>query len=111
MGERGFATHEIKANASELPGQTNEFARALGFTSRSELQNNGGGLAHKLRPSSTETVDLPWKGCGGLVSNTPNQVFWHQWPDAKLHDGSGAGQALEPLTKDVAQQLVRETRP
>jgi hypothetical protein len=24
---------------------------------------------------------------------------------AKLHDGSGAGQGLEPLTKDVAEQL------
>lgn len=106
--ERGFAAHEISANASELPGETNEFARALGFTSRSQLQNNGGGLAHKLQPASTETVDLPWKDCEGLVSNTPNQVFWHHWPDAKLHDGSGAGQGLEPLTRDVAQQLVSD---
>lgn len=106
--ERGFATHEISANASELPGETSEFARALGFASRSQLQNNGGGLAHKLQPASTEAVDLPWKDCEGLVSNTPNQVFWHHWPDAKLHDGSGAGQGLEPLTRDVAQQLVSD---
>jgi hypothetical protein len=103
--ERGFTLHEISANASELPGETNEFARALGFGSRSQLQNNGGGLAHKLQPTSTESVDLPWKDCEGLVSNTPNQVFWHHWPDVKLHDGSGAGQGLEPLTKDVVEQL------
>ncbi|MCW5261103.1 hypothetical protein D5045_13215 [Verminephrobacter eiseniae] len=103
--EHGFATHEVSANASELPGETDEFARALGFASRSKLQNNGGGLAHKFQPASTETVDLPWKDCEALISSTPNQIFWHHWPDAKLHDGSGAGQGLEPLTKDVAEQL------
>ena len=32
-------------------------------------------------------------------------LFRSHWPDAKLHDGSGAGQGLEPLTKDVAEQL------
>ena len=103
--ERGFTAHEVSANASELPGETDEFARALGFVSRSKLQNNGGGHAHKLRGASTESVDLPWKDCEALISSTANQVFWHHWPDAKLHDGSGAGQGLESLTKDVAEQL------
>lgn len=105
---RGFTTHEVAASASELPGETDEFARALGFSSRSKLQNNGGGLAHKLQPASTETVDLPWKDCEALIGSAPNQIFWHQWPDAKLHDGSGAGQGLEPLTKDVAEQLTSD---
>ena len=41
--ERGLTLHEVSANGSELPGETNEFARALGFASRSRLQNNGGG--------------------------------------------------------------------
>jgi len=103
--ERGFTTHEVSACASELPGETDEFARALGFTSRSKLQNNGGGLSHKLQPANTETVDLPWKDCEALINSAPNQIFWHHWPDAKLHDGSGAGQGLEPLTKDVVEQL------
>jgi len=103
--ERGFTLHEVSANASELPGETDEFARALGFASRGKLQNNGGGLAHKLHAASTESVDLPWKDCEALIGSAPNQIFWHHWPDAKLHDGSGAGQGLEPLTKDVAEQL------
>lgn len=106
--EHGFTLHEVGANASELPGETDEFAHALGFASRSKLQNNGGGLAHKLQSAQTETVDLPWKDCEALVANTPNQIFWHHWPDAKLHDGSGAGQGLEPLTKDIAQQLTSD---
>ena len=105
--EHGFTLHGVTATASELPGETNEFARALGLASRSQLQANGGGLAHKLQPAQTETIDLPWKDCEGLVgsaSGAKNWVFWHHWPDAKLHD-YGAGQGLELLTRDAAQQL------
>lgn len=105
--EHGFTLHGVTATASELPCETNEFARALGLASRSQLQANGGGLAHKLQPAQTETIDLPWKDCEGLVGNASgakNWVFWHHWPDAKLHD-YGAGQGLELLTKDAAKQL------
>ena len=109
--ERGFTLHEVTANASELPGETNEFAQALGFGSRSQLQNNGGGLAHRLQPTHTECVDMPWKDCEGLINSAPgakNWVFWHHWPDSKLHDGSGAGQGLDTLTRDVADHLGRD---
>jgi hypothetical protein len=103
--ERGFTLHEVAANASELPGETNQFAQALGFGSRSQLQNNGGGLAHKLQPTQTECVDMPWKDCESLINGSPNWVFWHHWPDSKVHDGSGAGQGLDTLTRDAADQL------
>lgn len=103
--ERGFTLHEVSASASELPGETNEFAQALGFGSRSQLQNNGGGLAHRLQPAHTECVDMPWTDCEGLINSAPNWVFWHHWPDSKVHDGSGAGQGLDTLTRDAADQL------
>ena len=103
--QHGFTLHEVSANASELPGETNEFARALGFGSRSQLQNNGGGLAHSLQPAYTECVDMAWKDCEGLINSAPNWVFWHHWPDSKVHDGSGAGQGLDTLTRDAAAQL------
>jgi len=103
--DRGFTLHEVSANASELPGETNEFAQALGFGSRSKLQNNGGGLAHRLQPTRTECVDMAWKDCAGLIDAAPNWVFWHHWPDSKVHDGSGAGQGLDTLTRDAAEQL------
>lgn len=108
--ERGFTLQGVTATASELPSETNQFARALGLASRSQLQANGGGLAHKLQPAQTETIDLPWKDCESLVvsaSGAKNWVFWHHWPDAKLHD-YGAGQGLELLTKDAAQQLCSD---
>lgn len=101
----GFSLQNVTANASELPGETNEFARALGFSSRSQLQNNGGGLAHRLQTANTECVDMAWKDCEGLVSGAPNWVFWHHWPDSKVHDAAGAGQGLDVLTRDAAEQL------
>lgn len=104
--ERGFAVHDVSAFASELPGETTEFARALGFGSRSQLQNNGGGLSHKLQPTATESVDMPWKDCESLISTNKNWVFWHHWPDSKVHDGAVAGQGLDTLTKDAAEQLT-----
>lgn len=106
--ERGFTLHEVSAYASELPGETTEFAQALGFNSRSQLQNNGGGLLHKLQLTATECVDMPWKDCEGLINGTPNWVFWHHWPDSKVHDGSGAGQGLDKLTSDAAEQLASD---
>ena len=106
--ERGFVLGQVTATASELPGETNEFAKALGFSSRSQLQNNGGGFTHKLQPAQTECVDMPWKDCEGLINGTRNWVFWHHWPDSKVHDGSGAGQGLEILARDAVDQLTSD---
>ncbi len=106
--ERGFKLHKIAAHASELPGETNEFAKALGFGSRSQLQNNGGGLAHRLQPARTESIDMPWKDCERLVDGAPNWVFWHHWPDSKLHDVAVAGKGLDTLTADAVEQLDSE---
>lgn len=106
--QHGFTLHDYAACASELPGETSAFARVLGFTSRSKLQNNGGRLMHKLQEADTESADLPWQACEALISNAPNQIFWHHWPDAKLHDGSGAGQGLEMLARDAAEQLTSD---
>ena len=73
--ERGFTLHGATAHASELPGETNEFARALGFGSRSQLQNNGGGLSHRLQLTQTECLDMPWADCARLINASPNWVF------------------------------------
>ena len=103
--ERGYTLHQSTVTASELPGETNTFARALGFSSRSQLQNNGAGLAHRLPNARTESTDLPWGDCAEWVDGSPNWVFWHHWPDCKLHGATGAGQGLDTLTKDAAKQL------
>lgn len=106
--KHGFTVHQTTATASEIPGETTEFASALGFGSRSHLQNNGAGYSHKLQSTSTESSEMPWKDCQSLVDFSLNWVFWHHWPDRKLHDGSGAGQGLDTLTREIAQQLTSD---
>ena len=105
--ERGFTLHGVTATASELPSETTPFARALGLSSRSQLQANGGGKAHKLQPAQTESTDLPWKDCEGLIDSTPNWLFWHHWPDARLHEYV-SGKGLDSLTEEAAQQLTSD---
>lgn len=106
--QHGFTIHTQTVTASEIPGNTNAFAQALGFSTRSQLQNNSGGLSHKLTPATTECVDMPWKDCCDLIDASPNWLFWHHWPDIKVHDGSGAGQGLDTLTRDVVDQFSRD---
>ncbi len=106
--QRGLTIHGFSATASEIPGETNQFAQAMGFNSRSQLQNNGGGTSHSLQPAHTECVDLPWLDCAGLINGNPNWILWHHWPDSKVHEGSGAGQGLDALTKDAADQLMSD---
>lgn len=106
--KNGFVVHDVRVTGSELPGETTEFAQALGFASRAALQNDGAGMAHRLAPTRTECVGLPWQDCANLIDAAPNWVFWHEWPDSKVHDGSGAGQGLEQLAKDAAERLTSE---
>jgi hypothetical protein len=103
--ERGFTLHEVSANASELPGETNQFAQALGLRQPQPASEQRRRSCPQAATAQTECVDMPWKDCEGLINGTPNWVFWHHWPDSKVHDGSGAGQGLDTLTRDAADQL------
>ena len=103
--ERGFMVHTVEATTSELPGETTQFAQALGFQQRSSLSNNAAGSGHRLPGARTECADLPWADCASMIGAEPNWVFWHHWPDSRVHDLSVAGQGLETLSKETAQTL------
>ncbi len=103
--EHGFKIHTEKATGAELPADTTPFAKALGFSQRSSLCNNSAGAAHKLTGARTESTDIAWKDCATLVGAEPNWVFWHHWPDHRLHDHDDAGKGLPTLTKEIRQHL------
>jgi hypothetical protein len=105
---RNFTVHTVETTTSELPGDTREFAQALGFPQRSSLSNNGAGDGHRLPGARTECADLPWKDCAAIVGAEPNWVFWHHWPDSRVHDLSVAGQGLETLSKEAAETLLSD---
>lgn len=104
----GFTVQTVEVTTSELPGETTHFAQALGFQQRSALSNNAAGNGHRLPNARTECADLPWTDCASMIGAEPNWVFWHHWPDSRVHDLSVAGQGLETLSKEVAQTLLSD---
>ena len=106
--ERGFGIRKACALGAELPADTMSFARALGFGQRSALANNGAGSAHRLTGARTESVDIAWKDCADLVGSEPRWVFWHHWPDRRLHDHDEAGKGLSTLAHEVQENLGGE---
>lgn len=105
---RGFSIQQARPTGAELPPNTTPFAKALGFAQRSTLGNNGAGNLHKFPGACTESVDIAWADCAKLIGAEPDWVFWHQWPDHRLHDHDDPGQGLATLTQEVETQLTSD---
>jgi hypothetical protein len=102
---RGYKIRQAGCRASELPAETTPFAKRLGFSQRSSLDNNGAGSAHKLKGATTDCGDLNWLDCVNLVGSQTGFVFWHHWPDVRLHE---AGASLHKLAKEAYQTLTSD---
>ena len=105
---RGYKLHRSEIRGSELPGETTPFAKSLGFSQRSALENNGCGAAHKLTGAFTACCNLPWKDCVEMVGSHQAVVFWHHWPDERMHDLSGPGLGLRKLAKETHAALTSD---
>jgi hypothetical protein len=105
---RGYVVRSARVTGSELPSDTNSFARALGFPQRSALENDQAGSGHKLAGARTDSVQIPFKDCVRLIGPEPRWVLWHHWPDVRLHALSEAGQGLNVLTNEVQAQLTSD---
>lgn len=106
---RGFTVQQAQPTGAELPPNTTPFANALGFAQRSALGNNGGnngaGQGHVFPGARTESADLPWTDAAALIGAEPDWVFWHHWPDHRLHDHDAPGKGLQTLTEEVEAHL------
>lgn len=105
---RGYMLHSARVTASELPGDTTSFAKALGFGQRSSLENNGASKTHRLPGARTESLSLPWKDCIASITPDPCWIIWHHWPDTRVHDLAEAGRGLNPLTDEAVEELTSE---
>lgn len=103
---RGFTVHDAHPTCAELPADTTPFAKALGFGQRSALGNNGAGNSHIFPGAHTESVDIAWDDCAKLIGSEPDWVFWHHWPDHRLHDHDDPGKGLQTLTEEVENHLT-----
>ncbi len=103
--ERGYTAHQARATGAELPADTTPFAQALGFAGRGSLQNNGGAGKGRLAGATTDSTDLPWEDCAAQINAAQDWLFWHHWPDARLHDLSGPGHGLATLAREASDHL------
>ncbi len=106
--ERGYTVHQARATGAELPADTTPFAEALGFSSRSVLQNNGGAGKGRLAGATTDSTDLPWEDCSAQVNASQDWLLWHHWPDGRLHDLGAHGHGLAELAKEAADKLTSD---
>ncbi len=106
--KREYTLHESGVRGAELPAETTPFAKSLGFSQRSSLENNGAGSAHKLAGAVTESTNLPWKDCADLVRSHEHLVLWHHWPDERMHDLAEPGHGLARLAKETFETLTSD---
>ena len=102
---RGFNINESELLGSELPAETNAFAKALGFSHRGSLDNNGAGGSHRLSGAYTVSNDLPWKDVAESIPAESKIVAWHEWPDNRVHDYSDQGEGIRKLLPELVDQL------
>jgi hypothetical protein len=82
---RGINPLQVKATGSECPSTTDQFANAIGLSSRSALINDTkpGTFALFGDDCYTDVVSMPFEDCA--VPPTPNIVIWHSWLDDLIH--------------------------
>jgi hypothetical protein len=105
---RGFTVQHASPTCAELPANTTPFAKMLGFSQRSALGNNGAGGGHAFPGAHTESVDIAWSDCAALIGSEPDWLFWHHWPDHRLHDHDDPGKGLQTLTEEVEAHLTSD---
>jgi len=103
---RGYIVHDAGPRGTELPCETTPFAQSLGFSQRSSLGNNGAGGAHKLKAAATESTSLNWQDCA--VGNQEGSVYWHHWPDDRIHALADPGDGPQKLAREAHQHLTSD---
>jgi hypothetical protein len=106
--QRGYKRLDAELRGTELPAETTPFANSLGFGQRSSLENNGAGSAHKLKGAFTVCCNLPWQECVDEVGSQEALVFWHHWPDERMHNLAGPGAGLHKLAKEIYAGLTSD---
>ena len=82
---RGVNPLLVNVTGSECPSTTDQFAKAIGLSSRSALVNDTKPGTFSLFGGNcyTDVVSMPFEDCA--VPPSPNLVIWHCWLDDLIH--------------------------
>lgn len=107
--KRGYQVHKSQVVASSLPSETTFFARSLGFSQRSALENNQAGTRHLLRGGRTDCLDLQWEDCIPIIGAHPNWVLWHTWFDDRIHEYNAPGKGVRRLIEKSEKEFTSDS--
>jgi hypothetical protein len=83
---KGIEPVKITVTGSEVPSDTDQFAQALGSSSRSALRNKSKNESLKLNgPLYTDVMSHPFKDCVGSIPAINDILIWHTWLDDMIH--------------------------
>lgn len=100
---RNYLVHKVDVTGAELPADTTSFARALGVSGRSSLENGGASAGFRLPAAVTDVTGAPFADVA--VPAAADIFLWHKWPDDRLHHLDGAGLGLEKLAAEAKERL------
>jgi hypothetical protein len=83
---RGIEISNVSVTGSEVPSDTDSFAKALGVNSRGRLRNDSSPDSLELKGNIyTDVVGLPFADCAGNIPAVNNLLIWHTWLDDLIH--------------------------
>ena len=105
--KRNITPVRIEVRGSEVPTDTDQFAKALGVPSRSKLYNNKppGSFIFAGEDTYTDVLDLPFEDCLSAVKPKPRLFLWHSWLDDLLHRYGANDDAHTTVARETKEQL------
>lgn len=99
-----IAIEKLSITGSECPSTTEQFAKALGVSSRSSLANDKKPGTFNLFGTQTvftDVVSMPFEDCH--VAPCPNIFIWHSWLDDLIHLQNKLPDQITTLASSVLQ--------
>ena len=76
----------VTVTGSEVPSDTDQFAQAIGSSSRSAIRNKAKNESLKLNgPAYTDVMSHPFEDCIGSIPAVNDLLIWHTWLDDLIH--------------------------
>jgi len=83
---KGIEPINVSITGSEVPSDTDQFAQAIGTSSRSALRNKARNESLKLSgPVYTDVMSHPFEDCVGSIPAVNDLLIWHTWLDDLIH--------------------------
>lgn len=104
LKSRNYVIEKQCITGSELPSDTNSFAKAIGISHRGALTNNGVSKKSIFSNGYTDCIGLSWERSKDIIKSQKNLFIWHKYPDEKMHDLNSHGTGMQDLfisTKDL----------